>query len=468
MPSPSLSPTPISTSHHRRSCSPPACHIDGDPDIVLSGAPALVSWPGSDGTTQYIAKKLNGVDQVPVPCCLKCDVRCSSASRTALFKLNIRVLLRAQHHSSKNTANLFIVIKTEQVNALNIHTNNEHVPGTVSKLLSRDAVCLKFALSSPPTIIAPRHPDPLVPKNEQAARVLSSLQILAQQTDVAVFLSHRALSRSALESLCAATSNPALAHLDQYFSISSLYGGKGGRTLYPFVTIPSEPEHEVDAGPASPVVESPPSYDELGPGPPSLVKEANSGSAHFSSSQKRPRPRSRNSSIGVQAKRRTQHPAATGDSGENCRNISMGFDSKEVDHSKVSKIAGEVQHQLEDMERRLADRLESFLTDLFERHKDNVVNLVEQRLEKHRESLEKRLEEHDEEIQRNLAQTRDEIEVDVEEQLLDRKCELDQMVKDEREGLEEDLRERLEGGLADVEHAIIQHLSTARAVLHFE
>lgn len=51
--------------------------------------------------------------------------------------------------------------------------------------------------------------------------------------------------------------------------------------------------------------------------------------------------------------------------------------------------------------------------------------------------------------------------------MLDRKCELDQMVKDECEGLESDLREQLEDGLADLEQALAERPSTARAVLHF-
>ncbi|KAK7702615.1 hypothetical protein SLS64_009578 [Diaporthe eres] len=474
MPSPSLSPAPPPppSSPPSNSCSPQACHIDLDPDIVLLAAPALVSWPRFDGTIQYVGKKLNGVDQSPVPCWLKCDIRYSSASRTALFKLNIGVLLKSQHHSSKNTANLFVMIKAEHVNALKFHTHDEHVPSAVRNLLSPDAVCLDFTLSSPPTVIAPRHPDPLVPKNEQAEHVLSSLQSLAQQTNVAVFLSHRALSRPALETLCAATSNHALGHMDQHGSISSLYGGKGGRILYPFVTIPNEPEHKFDTGLPPPLVESPPSYDELGPGPPLLVEEADAGSVHPSQSpKKRPRPRSisgsTSGSTSVKTKRSMQHPAvATG--GDDGKDMSTGLSPKEGGYKTVPGMAGKVQYQLEGMERRLANRLEHFLASLLERHKEEIVGIVEQRLEEHRESVEKRLEEHDEEIHRNLDQARAEIEVDMEEQLLDRKCELDQMVKDEREGLEEDLRERLEGGLADLEQDLVERLSTARAVLHFE
>lgn len=400
-----------------------------------------------------------------MPHWLKCDVRYSSDSRTALFKLNTRVLLKAQHHGSKNTANLFIMIKAEYVNALNFHTHDEHVPNAVRNLLSPDAVCLDFALSSPPIVVGPRYPDPLVPKNEQATHILSSLRTLAQQTNVAVFLSHRALSRPSLETLCAAASNHALAHMDQHARISTLYSGKGGRILYPLVKARSKPEHSADAGPRSPIVESPPSYDELGPGPPAVVKEAHTGYDRPSHSQKkRRRPRSSSGSIDVEAGRFAQHPATSTTGGNGDKDTSTRLDSEEGNR-EVPGMAEEVQCQLEGLESRLANRLEHFLTDLLERHKDKVVDVVEQRLKEHRESVEKRLEEHDEEIQRSLGQARAEIEVDVEDQLLDRKCELDQMAKDEREGLEENLREQLEVGLADLEQALLERLSTARAVL---
>jgi len=244
-------------------------------------APALISWSRPDGTIQYVGNKSNGVDQVPMPCWLKCDIRYSSASQTAVFNLKTRVLLKAQHHGFKNSANLFVMIKAEHVTALNLHSHDGHVPSVVRNLLSPDAVCLDFVLSSPPTVIAPQNPDPLVPKNEQAAYILSSLQTLTQQTRVDVFLSHRALSRTALETLCAAASNHTLTHMDQYGSNSSLYGGKGGRILYPLNSIQSEHEHEHEHEAEVPphIVESPPSYDELGPGPPPLMTEAHAGAA---------------------------------------------------------------------------------------------------------------------------------------------------------------------------------------------
>lgn len=369
--------------------------------------------------------------------------------------------MKAQHHGSKNTANLFIMIRAEHINTLDFHTHNEHVPNAVRNLLSPDAVCLDFALSSPPIVIGPQHPDPLVPKNEQATDILSSLRTLAQQASVAVYLSHRALPRPSLETICAATSNHALGHMDQHASIPRLYSGKGGRILYPLVKARSEPDLSADAGHQSLIVESPPSYDELGPGPPALVKEAHTGYGHSSNSQKkRRRPRSSSGSIDVEARPFVQHPDGNKDT-------STGLDSK-AENYEVPGMAKEVQCQLEGLEGRLANRLEHFLTGLFEKHKDKVVDAVERKLKEHRESVEKRLEEHEEEIQRSLGQARAEIESDVEDQLLDRKCELDQMVKDEREGLEENLREQLEVGLGDLEQALLERLSTARAVLHFE
>ncbi|KAH8744667.1 hypothetical protein F5883DRAFT_21153 [Diaporthe sp. PMI_573] len=474
MPSPSPSPappSPVSPSPRPSSCSPPARHPDPDLDIVLTASPVLVSWSRFDNTIQYVGKKLNGVNQAPTPCRLKCDIRYSSASQTALFKLNISVLLKAQHHTSKNTANLFIIIKAEHINALKFHDHDEHVPDTVRNLLSPDAVCLDFTLRSPPMVIAPRHPNPLVPKNEQAAHILSSLQSLAQQTNVAIFLSHRALSRSALETLCTAASNHALGHMEQHGSISSLYGGKDGRMLYPIVDIPDVPEHRVDTELPLPLVENPPAYDKLGPGPPLLMEEDEAGSVHPSHSQKkRPRSRSNSGNTGVKTKRPMQHPAAAtpGSScGGSSTDMPKALNTEDLEHNKVPGMAGKVQCQLEEMERRLTNRLEHFLGDLLEKHKEEMGGMVKHQLEEHWGLVEARLEKHDEDIQKNLEYARAAIEDDVEEQLIDRKCELDQMVKDEREGLEDSIRGQVEEGLVDLEQALLERLKTAKAVLEF-
>lgn len=454
----------------QRSCSPPARHPDPDPDIVLSASPALVSWSRSDNTLQYVGKKLNGANQGPTPCWLKCDIRYSSTSQTALFKLNIGVLLKAQHHTSKNTANLFVMIDGEQVNALRFHTDSEHdkcIPSTVRNLLSPDAVCLDFTLSSPPTVIAPHYPDPLVPKNEQAAYILSSLQSLAVQAKVTISLSNRVLSRSALEILCTAASNHALGRMKQYGNISTLYGGKGGRILYPS---PNQPGSKVDTEFSPHIVENPPAYDQLGPGPPLLNEDDEASFAHSSDSQKkRPRSRSNSGSGSVKAKRPMPEPAAASAFDSHGRN---GSDTpkeltKELDCNEALGMTGEVKDQLENMERRLANRLQHFLTDLLKKHKEEVVSMVEQRLEEHWGLVETRLEKHEEYMQENLEHARAEIEGDVEEQLVDRKCELDQMVKDEREDLEDSIREQVEDGLAVLEETVLDRLRTAKAVFQF-
>ncbi|ROW03382.1 hypothetical protein VSDG_01228 [Cytospora chrysosperma] len=423
-------------------------------DIDVVGISTLVAWDLADGATEYLQAVQGGGSSSL--CRPKLQVIYGSASCSALFKLQLSILLKPQRNKSKNTAQFFLFIPPENIATLSLSPASGDEPSDiVQKVLSPDAICLRFALSSPPTVVAPPVPDRIVPKNEHNAGVLASLLDLARQTNITIYLPHRALDRTRLRTLCTAASSSSLTSIDRH-GTATLYGGKGGRVLEAsIVDAPSENGGADGAG--APAADSPPSYDELGPGPPpavSVLETLAKGSSDGRPSRKRLRRSSSDAGSDI--------PSPGGEvTAKKSRDDKA---SRETHHNvdgmeKHTKHTEQTELRMEQMEQRLMAHLDRRL-DLFEK-------LVKDQIQEHKRSItemvEQRIEAHEEQTQTDLDYLRREVESDVEEQLIGKKAELHEQFRDEREELQASLEERF----AELEESITERFSSARAVLEF-
>lgn len=431
----------------------PSPQLNPSTDIDVSGITTLVSWDLADSTIEYL-QCVRGGSSSSI-CRPKLHIHYESASRSALFKLQLSVLLKSRRNKSKNTAQFFFFITPENINTLSLAAASGQAPlETARNVLSTDMVCLRFDLSAPPTVVAPPTPDRIVPKNERSAGVLASLLDLARQTKIAIYLPHRALDHARLRTLCTAASSTGLVSIDHY-DIATLYGGQGGRTLEASI-IDASPKNDAADAAGLPTADSPPSYDELGPGPPSAVTTSFvKGSSAEPSSRKRLRRSSSDAG--------SRSPSPSFSREETVKQPRDGPSPQETLHD-VDDMGKQTQNdqmrqQMAQLEQRLSARLDRRL-DLFEQ-------LVKEQIQEHKrnvdEMVEQRLEAHEEQTQTDLDQLRREVESDVEDQLVGKKAELHEQFKDEREDFQASIEERF----ADLEESITDKFSSARAVLEF-
>ncbi|ROW03013.1 hypothetical protein VMCG_05675 [Cytospora schulzeri] len=449
-----------STTASEPSPSPPAQPSN---DIDVAGISTLVSWNLADGTTEFLQSMPGGTSSSL--CRSKLHLIYESESRSALFKLQLSFLLKPQRHKSKNTAQFFIFIPPENIATLSLSLSaagGQETPEVVRQVLSPDTICLRFSLNAPPTVVAPPAPDRIMPKNERGAGVLASLLDLGRQTNIAIYLPHRALDQARLRTLCTAASGFGLASIAHHGS-ATLYGGKGDRILEASI-IDSPFENGASDATGLPAVDCPPSYDQLGPGPPpavgiSLEKESSAGQP----SRKRPRrssfdPASSPPSPSCGEEGMAKKPKY--DQALRETHQRMGTMEKNIEIVEQAEQAAQMEQRIEQAEQRLTARLDRRL-DLFEQ-------LVKDQIQEHKRSItemvEQRMEAHEEQTQTDLDQLRREVESDVEEQLIGKKAELHEQFRDEREELQASLEERF----ADLEESITERFSSARAVLEFD
>lgn len=190
------------------------------------------------------------------------DARRLESTNEAFFKLRSTVTLKA---SAPTKTPFFVFIQPERIKLLQSDSSGTdeaeqslHAE-TARKKLGTDSVCLRFVLTKPADLVGPKIAD-LTPKNQASGTVLDSLRSLARQDSFAVYFARNVLSQSRLYTLCEAASDAGLRSIGRQADLASLYRGKGGQVI-------SEPEAPDDD--ASTVSwNSPPSYNELGPGPP--------------------------------------------------------------------------------------------------------------------------------------------------------------------------------------------------------
>lgn len=211
-------------------------------DVDIS-TPALVAWPTSD-----------------TPLEVTFDARRLDSTNDAFFKLRRTLTLKA---APSTKTPLFVFIPPEQIDRLELVEPATAEPGAAShdaearKRLGSDITCLRFALKRPAVLIGPEDLD-LTPKNKASGIVLDSLRSLAHHDSLVVYFARNVVSQARLKSLCEAANNGILKSILRQADLTSLYRGKGGHVI----TVAGAPVA------ASNEPDSPPSYDELGPGPP--------------------------------------------------------------------------------------------------------------------------------------------------------------------------------------------------------
>lgn len=211
-------------------------------DVDIS-TPAVVKWASSDTLLEVTF-----------------DARRLDSTNDAFFKLRRTVTLKA---APSTKTPLFVFIAPEQIESLEFVEPAKAEPGATGhdeearKKLGSDQVCLRFGLKRPADLVGPKDLD-LTPKNKVSGVVLDSLRSLSHHDSFAVYFARNVVSQVRLKSLCEAANNGLLKSIVRQADLTSLYRGKGGQVI-----------KEVGAPVAASIEpDSPPSYDELGPGPP--------------------------------------------------------------------------------------------------------------------------------------------------------------------------------------------------------
>lgn len=227
----------------------PPTTASANSNIDISAQPAVITWRTNDGEDQCLSH-------------LKLDLHYDVHSNKAFFKLRAAVALKS-HPRPRNTA-VFLFIHPERIRALVL----DDAPCTVeARALGPETVCLHFELSKLPALVVPK--ESLAPRNQTSGNLLDSLRAVAQQATFSIYakIPCRCLPRQRLLALCGAVSRNELRSIAAHSNASSLYAGAGGRIIEgdSLVRPDSTAVNEGHESVFEPLVENPPSYDEVAP-----------------------------------------------------------------------------------------------------------------------------------------------------------------------------------------------------------
>ncbi|KAJ4386357.1 hypothetical protein N0V93_009252 [Gnomoniopsis smithogilvyi] len=369
--------------------------------------PAVVVWGSSDALLEVTF-----------------DARRLDSTNDAFFKLRRTVTLKA---AASTKTPLFIFIQPERIKALDFVEQAAAEPGVVSsgeearKRLGSDTVCLRFVLTRPADLVGPKTLD-LTPKNKNSGDVLDSLRSFARHDSFAIYFPRNVISQARLKALCEAANNGSLKSIARQADLTSLYRGKGGQVI-----VDTE---ATAAAAASTEADSPPSYDELGPGPPP---------APLNESGEPSKKRRRRSSGDVRSAKTDPM-----DIERMCRKI--------VDEQRVEmlKLVEEQQSKLYD---RLIADLKPFIGQELEKLEHRILDHVEQRSGK-------QAEEQDVFLEQRLEEVQDEINDTIESRVHD----VDEKVEEEFYGLRVRLEEFIEEEMAHAEERMVEHLQNSASI----
>lgn len=232
----------------------------GSPNMIdFTGIRVVVKWSKPDGQTCFLSA---GDTMSTESGSLTLDCHFRPSSKTASFRLRAPILLKGL---GRKLTPLFMFIAPERIESLAFDDEEKTlVPGPVRQLMGEGhVVSLRFRLRHAGDLVVPPH-SPLVPRKKLFWDTFDSLKNLAQETDFAMYLSHDDIpSKACMVSLCEAVSAGKLTTSTTHADITRLYDGQGGKLL----------AGEDPAIPASASMDTPPSYDELGPPPPAPPME---------------------------------------------------------------------------------------------------------------------------------------------------------------------------------------------------
>lgn len=211
----------------------------------------VIQWSKHDGQPCF----LSSIDSESLEAgqvTFDCHFRPSSS--TASFRLRAPMLLKGL---GRKITPFFLFIAPERVQSLVYEdANKTHLPDNVKLMGDGDVVALRFKLGHACDLVVPPQSS-LVPKKKVFWDVFDSLRLLSQEVDFVAYLRLGDLpSQDYLISFCEAVTAGKLATSTAHADIARLYDGKGGKVL------------GGEDLPAAAPVDSPPSYEHLGPPPP--------------------------------------------------------------------------------------------------------------------------------------------------------------------------------------------------------
>lgn len=204
--------------------------------IELCDIPAIIKW--DDDQPRGVGSSLSST---PV----SLDVDFDPSTTTASFRLRIALLQRG----SDKAVPVFLLIGSPQIQSLDTDVLDQTTDDA-----ARDTTCLRFQLSSPPTLVVP--PESLRLKDKSQLTTMRSVRWAARQTALSVHVPGHVLSTPQFEALCVVPYSQFTSSV-RHTDIGRLYGGRGGKIL--------------DAGADDvPRENAPPSYNEV-PAPPPMA-----------------------------------------------------------------------------------------------------------------------------------------------------------------------------------------------------
>lgn len=237
----------------------------GNVDIV--GAPAVVEWPNPTGQPCYLSSSDSSTSEAGR---VTFDLHFRPGTSTASLRLRAPIMLKGL---GRKMTPLFLFIPPERIESLAfVGQEDTRASEDVQKELGASgAVSLRVRLMQPSDLVVPPL-NPVIPKKKVYWDVFDSLRSLAQALDFVVYLSlYKSPSEESVRGVVHALSTGEFATSLPHADISRLYDGKGGKLLTGS-DLTNKPAPA--PGPGLEPVDSPPSYDELEPGPPAPpVKE---------------------------------------------------------------------------------------------------------------------------------------------------------------------------------------------------
>ncbi|KAK9423200.1 hypothetical protein SUNI508_04494 [Seiridium unicorne] len=238
--------------------SSPRRRDDNDPvNTFTASGLAAINWELPGAEQQYLIHPDPKNKHITFEACVE-----NNASKPlSFFRLRIPVRLK-----QKDIA-FYIHIPPNHILSLDWSLQSEATAPVRAKLNS-NITCLRFSLLKPAQLIVPNQ-EILQPSRSLSANIIKALKSLATAHAIAVYLQHTTLSKPRLESIAEVVHSGQSQPVPRYCDLHRLYEGLGGRTLLLVdenenangvsTNLEAAPEFQGD---------SPPSYDEIGPGPP--------------------------------------------------------------------------------------------------------------------------------------------------------------------------------------------------------
>ncbi|ORY62629.1 uncharacterized protein BCR38DRAFT_244210 [Pseudomassariella vexata] len=235
--------------------SPSSSRIDNDhSNTFTASGKAVVDWETPGAEYQCLVHPDPRNRHITFEACLENDM----SQRLSFFRLRVPV-----RHKHLQDIVLYIHIPPDHIASID-WTLQYDAADPVRTKLSSDITRLRFNLHKPVQLIVPDR-EPLEPKKPAAACVIRALESLATALSVSVYLEHTTLSKARLQSIADAVQSGYSRPVPRYRDLHRLYKGIGGKSLV--LVDENDVSTDSEVGP-SVQVDSPPSYDEIGPGPP--------------------------------------------------------------------------------------------------------------------------------------------------------------------------------------------------------